>query len=135
MMPERDTHPAIRVIVAVLAIDGLFGALFAAGGCASQRSDTETGTVSGQINGQPVTLQWTRDSEGTTTTIVPPLMQTAAGLLPSPWGDLLTIGTTLLAGGGLASARAHKRRADRAEAGEDETYTDLKKLFPQKGDA
>ena len=90
-------------------------ALYFLTGCVN-RTQTETGAIQGSLNGQPVAIQWQRDSEGHTTVTVPPAVSVAAGFLPPPWGEIASLGLSLVAGGGIIAARSANRRAEEHKA-------------------
>lgn len=92
----------------LVAILGLVGCI--------NRTQSETGAVHGQINGQPVSVQWTRDTDGRTSITVPPLVTAASGFLPSPWGEIAGGVLALVAGGGAVAARSQAKRADEHKA-------------------
>lgn len=111
-------------------------ALYLLTGCGLNRKQAETGAVSGSLNGQPLSVQWTRDTDGTTTIQLPPAVTTAAGFLPSPWGELAQGALALIAGGGVIAARAQSRRAAEHKADADEGWSRaLKANPPIQGDS
>lgn len=100
----------------------LLTAVLLVSGCGSRQETKEHGTAVGQFNGTPLQVEWKRDSEGTTTVLVPPLVTAAAGLLPSPWGDIATAVLALTTGGAAIAARSQKQRADEHKADADEGW-------------
>lgn len=96
----------LLLLIAVLSLSG----------CGLSRSDTETGTVAGQLNGAPVELKWQRDSEGDIRIQLPPVAQMAASVLPPPWGTVATLLASGLTAASGAFALSAKKRADEHKA-------------------
>lgn len=112
------------LILAVLALPGCL-----------RSQMTETGAVHGVLNGQPVAVEWQRDSEGRTSVVLPPIVTAAAGFLPPPWGDIATGVMGLIAAGGLVAAKKNGVRADEHKADAIEGWAKVDALHAAKDES
>ncbi len=103
-------------------------ALYLLTGCLGTRQ-SETGRASGVISGQPVVVQWTRDTEGTVNLELPPALISGltSGASATPWGALLAGGASIVGAWAAAKAQANAKRAEEHKADAAEGWAEAMK--------
>ncbi len=123
-MKRRTAMCLAVVMIALYLLTGCLGL---------SRTQAEKGAVSGVIAGQPVVVQWTRDTEGTTNVEIPPALVSAlsTGVSATPWGALITGAASVVGAWSLARSQAQKTRADEHKADADEAWNKLAAAEPK----
>jgi hypothetical protein len=101
-------------------------ALYLLTGCLGTRQ-AEKGVVSGVISGQPVVLNWTRDTDSSVKLDIPPelISGLVSGASATPWGALIAGGASIVGAFAAAKAQANAKRADEHKADADEAWARL----------